>query len=69
MVLTSPPDPSVAPPGWYMLFALDARGVPSVARWIQLDPDAPAIRGAGGSRAAAARASARRRRPTGGPPG
>jgi Galactose oxidase-like, Early set domain len=43
LVLTSPPDPSVAPPGWYMLFALDARGVPSVARWIQLDPAAPEI--------------------------
>ena len=43
VVLTSPPDPSVAPPGWYMLFVLDARGVPSVARWIQLDPNAPAI--------------------------
>jgi hypothetical protein len=42
VVLTSPPDPSVAPPGWYMLFALDGRGVPSVARWIQLDPAAPA---------------------------
>ncbi|HSJ74243.1 MAG TPA: galactose oxidase-like domain-containing protein, partial [Miltoncostaeaceae bacterium] len=27
VVVTSPPDPSVAPPGWYMLFALDARGV------------------------------------------
>jgi hypothetical protein len=43
VVLTSPPDPSVAPPSWYMLFALDARGVPSVARWIQLDPAAPEI--------------------------
>ena len=42
-MLTSPSDPSVAPPGWYMLFVLDARGVPSVARWIQLDPNAPAI--------------------------
>jgi hypothetical protein len=41
VVVTSPPDPSVAPPGWYMLFALDARGVPSEARWIQLDPAAP----------------------------
>ena len=56
VVLTSPPDPSVAPPGWYMLFVLDARGVPSVARWIQLDPNAPAIaapaarRGSGGRR-------------------
>ena len=43
VVLTSPQDPSVAPPGWYMLFALDASGVPSAARWIQLDPDAPEI--------------------------
>ncbi len=52
LVVTSPPDPSVAPPGWYMLFALDARGVPSLARWIQLDPGAPEI--------AAARAAHRR---------
>ncbi len=43
VVLTSPPDPSVAPPGWYMLFALDSRGVPSEARWIRLDPAAPEI--------------------------
>ncbi len=43
VVLTSPPDPSVAPPGWYMLFAIDSRGVPSVARWIRLDPAAPEV--------------------------
>ncbi len=64
VVLTSPPDPSVAPPGWYMLFALDARGVPSVARWIQLDPNAPAI----AAPAAPAAAGPGRRRDDGGRP-
>ncbi|MFF7353278.1 MULTISPECIES: galactose oxidase early set domain-containing protein [Streptomyces] len=29
-------NPNVAPPGWYMLFAVDANGVPSVARWVHL---------------------------------
>ncbi|MGV9243065.1 galactose oxidase-like domain-containing protein [Streptomyces sp. NPDC003710] len=29
-------NPNLAPPGWYMLFAVDANGVPSVARWIHL---------------------------------
>ena len=45
MALTAPPDASIAPPGWYMLYALDARGRPSDARWIRLGadvPDAPA---------------------------
>src|SRR4051794_13904858 len=27
---------NVAPPGWYMLFLVDQRGVPSVARWVRL---------------------------------
>jgi hypothetical protein len=27
---------SVAPPGWYMLFLIDANGVPSVARWVNV---------------------------------
>ncbi|MCL1470063.1 galactose oxidase-like domain-containing protein [Argonema antarcticum] len=27
---------NVAPPGWYMLFMIDRRGVPSVAKWVQL---------------------------------
>jgi Domain of unknown function (DUF1929) len=58
VVLTSPPDPSVAPPGWYMLFALDARGVPSVARWIQLDPAAPEIPAPAAAASAAAPAGA-----------
>ncbi|MGC9438672.1 galactose oxidase-like domain-containing protein [Streptomyces sp. WG5] len=30
-------NPNLAPPGWYMLFAVDAGGVPSVAKWVHLD--------------------------------
>ncbi|MFH9731312.1 galactose oxidase-like domain-containing protein [Streptomyces sp. NPDC017260] len=30
-------NPNLAPPGWYMLFAVDANGVPSVAEWVRLD--------------------------------
>ncbi|GAA3974723.1 MULTISPECIES: galactose oxidase-like domain-containing protein [Streptomyces] len=29
-------NPNIAPPGWYMLFAVDANGVPSVAKWVHL---------------------------------
>jgi hypothetical protein len=29
-------NPNIAPPGWYMLFLIDTQGIPSVARWIQL---------------------------------
>src|SRR5262249_31018197 len=36
--LTTPPDGNVAPPGYYMLFLVDSRGVPSVAQFIQLTP-------------------------------
>lgn len=28
--------PNIAPPGWYMLFATDANGVPSVAKWVHI---------------------------------
>ncbi|WP_129842561.1 kelch motif-containing protein [Streptomyces sp. RFCAC02] len=31
-----PDDPSLVPPGWYMLFALDDEGTPSVASWVQV---------------------------------
>jgi hypothetical protein len=34
--LAMPRNPNIAPPGWYMLFALDAKGVPSVASWVRL---------------------------------
>ena len=26
----------LVPPGWYMLFGVDANNVPSVARWVQV---------------------------------
>jgi hypothetical protein len=29
-------EPTLAPPGWYMLFVVDQRGVPSVAAWVHL---------------------------------
>jgi Domain of unknown function (DUF1929) len=32
------PTASVAPPGYYMLFALTSAGVPSVARWVHVGP-------------------------------
>jgi hypothetical protein len=35
-VLTGPANASVAPPGYYMLFLLDANRVPSVARMIHI---------------------------------
>jgi len=34
--VTAPATPNVAPPGHYMLFVLDAKGVPSVAKWVRL---------------------------------
>jgi Domain of unknown function (DUF1929)/Galactose oxidase, central domain len=37
-------NPNLAPPGWYMLFATDTNGVPSVASWVRIGnpPSAPA---------------------------
>jgi hypothetical protein len=46
LTLRSPLNATVAPPGYYMLFVLNADGVPSVASWVKLDPtaaDAPAL--------------------------
>ncbi len=34
--LKEPPNPNIAPPGYYMLFVIDTAGVPSVARFIRL---------------------------------
>jgi hypothetical protein len=31
-------NPNLAPPGWYMLFATDENGVPSVASWVKVGP-------------------------------
>ena len=35
--ITLPTERNLAPPGWYMLFVVDANGVPSVAKWVHLD--------------------------------
>jgi hypothetical protein len=39
--VVAPPSAAVAPPGYYMLFLLNDAGVPSVARWVRIDPTAP----------------------------
>ena len=49
-----PASPNVAPPGWYMLFVLDAAGTPSVARWVQLRAGRPGRPDARSRRAVAA---------------
>ncbi|GAA4003606.1 galactose oxidase early set domain-containing protein [Streptomyces plumbiresistens] len=36
--LRTPETAADAPPGWHMLFLLDERGVPSVAKWVKLEP-------------------------------
>jgi Domain of unknown function (DUF1929) len=36
--VVTPDQPTLAPPGWYMLFLVDGAGVPSIASWIQLTP-------------------------------
>jgi hypothetical protein len=41
LALESPADPSLAPPGYYMLYLVDADGVPSLPAWVRLDPAAP----------------------------
>lgn len=38
LVLRMPASAKDAPPGFYMLFLLDDKGVPSVAKWVQLAP-------------------------------
>ena len=40
LVLKTPPSAKAAPPGYYMLFLLNDKGVPSVAKWVQLAPGA-----------------------------
>jgi hypothetical protein len=36
VVLAMPPDGDVAPPGWYLLFIVDANRVPSIGHWIRI---------------------------------
>ncbi|MCB5178455.1 galactose oxidase-like domain-containing protein [Streptomyces antimicrobicus] len=40
-------NPNLAPPGWYMLFAVDAAGVPSIATWVHLGAPTAATAAAG----------------------
>jgi hypothetical protein len=38
-----PKEPNLAPSGWYMLFIVDHRGVPSVAKWVRLLSEAVSL--------------------------
>lgn len=39
ITVTIPEDPSLVPPGWYMLHVVDDRGVPSKAVWVKVPAD------------------------------
>jgi hypothetical protein len=41
LTAVTPASQNVAPPGFYMLFIIDANGVPSVARMVSLSPNSP----------------------------
>ena len=41
MIVTSPPNGNIAPPGDDTLFILNSAGVPSVARFVQLSATIP----------------------------
>lgn len=36
VTVTVPKDPSLVPPGWYMLNAVDDQGTPSKAVWVKV---------------------------------
>jgi len=38
LVARMPDNPNLVPPGYYMLFLVDRRGVPSVAKWVRVLP-------------------------------
>ncbi len=63
----APPSANVAPPGPYMLFLLNAQGVPSVAGFVQVgnvfDPGGAGAAGPGGAGAAGARRKAKTKAP------
>jgi Domain of unknown function (DUF1929) len=46
--LTAPANANVAPPGYYMLFLVNDAGVPSIAKFIRLMPNAPVEHEPGG---------------------
>lgn len=41
VTVTVPADPTLVPPGWYMLFVTDADGTPSVAKWLRVREEPP----------------------------
>ncbi|MEU6484318.1 kelch motif-containing protein [Streptomyces sp. NPDC046887] len=42
LTVRAPKDPTLVPPGWYMLFAVDGEGRPSVAKWVKVPaPERP----------------------------
>ncbi|MFE2285698.1 galactose oxidase-like domain-containing protein [Streptomyces sp. NPDC059443] len=41
VTVTVPVDPTLVPPGWYMLFVTDADGTPSVAKWVRVRAQPP----------------------------
>jgi Domain of unknown function (DUF1929) len=41
LTATAPANTNIAPPGYYMLFAIDSNGVPSVAKFVRVDNPAP----------------------------
>lgn len=43
--VTAPPNNKICPPGWFQMFALNAAGVPSMAKWVRIGGD-PANLGA-----------------------
>ncbi len=38
VTVEEPPNNNLAPPGWYLLFILDASRIPSIGRWIRVTP-------------------------------
>jgi hypothetical protein len=36
ITLQMPDNPNLAPPGWYLVFAVDHHGVPSIGQWLKL---------------------------------
>ncbi len=41
LTVTAPPNGNIAPPGYYMLFVLNAAGTPSVARFVRVTSNVP----------------------------
>jgi hypothetical protein len=36
ITIQMPDNPNLAPPGWYLMFAVDHQGVPSIGQWLKL---------------------------------